>query len=156
MTHSARSELLDETIIEEINRLLHMASDLCMAYATACRRIDDPRLREDLDLLDHSHDRYRAELGDWIRSHGGKETGTGDWHGVVERARVVIGDISGDGGILRAMATNEADMAAAYRRLRETPGIPEEVLAIVDRALEHEQRLRVFYEQAVARVSPIA
>src|SRR5690554_5101759 len=156
MTQSERSTRLDETIIEEINQLLHLASNLCMAYATACRRLDDPRLREDLDLIDHSHDRYRAELGEWIRSHGGQEVGTGDWHSIVERARVVIGDISGDGGILRAMAKNEADMADAYRKLRETPGMPNEVLAIVDRALDHEQRLRVFYEQAVARVSPLA
>ena len=109
------SELTDASAVQQVNHLLHLANDLCMAYKAAIRRLDDASMREEFSALDHSHDRYRAELGEWVHAHGGQETGTGDWHGVVERMRVVLGDIAGDDGILRAMATNEEEMASAYR-----------------------------------------
>lgn len=148
------NEGVDSDTLREVNRLLTLASDLCMAYATAIRRVEDARLREELDRLDHSHDPYRAALGDWVRRHGGDEAGTGDWHGVVERMRVVLGDLSGDVGILKAMATNEAEMAQAYREARSKSGMASDVIEMIEDALKHEADLRGFYEQAIAALTP--
>lgn len=146
------SEDADRTTLREVNRLLTLASDLCMAYATAIRRVEDRRLQEELDRLDHSHDRYRAALGDWVRRHGGDESGTGGWRGVIERMRVVLGDLSGDAGIVKAMATNEADMAQAYREARSKPGMDPEVLAMIEDALTYELEVRAFYDKAIAEL----
>ncbi len=140
----------DQRAVHEINHILHLANDLSMAYATAARRIGDATLREELLQLDHSHDRHRVELGDWVRLHGGREAGRGDWHGIVERIRVVVGDLEGDEGILRAMATNEHELRAAMREAHERPGMPRELQAILGRALDHEQLHELYYQRALA------
>jgi len=147
------------SIVEKINddqasaltHLLNLANDLCLAYGTARRRLEDPKLREQFEELDKSHDRFRVELAECITDLGHEATATGDWHGVLERGRVVIGDIQGDIGILKAMATNEQEMISAYREAIHKHNLPNKAIVLIERALTHEAKHQEFFDTALQR-----
>jgi hypothetical protein len=54
-------------------------------------------------------------------------------------------------GILKAMAANERDMCQAYKRALAHPGMPVEVTGVISRALAHETRHLLLYEQFLGR-----
>ncbi len=130
-----------------LNHLLHLANDLCLAYRTALRRISSRELAEDLRALDTSHDRFRIELGECVTNLGHTPTAKGDLHGMLERGRVVVGELHGDDGILRAMAKNEAEMLSAYQDALQDEALPEEAVAIIERAIAHEESHSEFYRR---------
>jgi hypothetical protein len=142
---------VDSEIAQQLNHLMHLANDLCLAYGTAIRRIEDAHLKEQMVQLDRSHDRFRVELGEWIEGMGFHSVQTGDLHGLLERIRVVIGDLSGDEGILKAMAVNEEEMASALRVARKHPGMPADAIVIIEQTLEHEKHHREFYDRLLGR-----
>ena len=134
-----------------LNHLLHLANDLCLAYGTALRRIDDEELVETMVELDKSHDRYRVELAECVTNLGHTPAEKGDLHGMVERGRVVLGELQGDEGILRAMAKNEEEMAAAFREALHEHALPSTAIAVIERALEHEAKHLDFYNRTLGR-----
>ncbi len=144
-------EKLDNDQAHALNHLLHLANDLCLAYGTARRRIESPELLEALTQLDTSHDRYRVELAECVADLGHTPAEKGDLHGVLERGRVVLGDLQGDEGILRAMAKNEEEMASAYREALHKHALPAPAIAVIERALAHEADHTEFYNRALGR-----
>ena len=82
---------------------------------------------------------------------GKKPTSSGDLHGLLERGRVILGDLNGDVGILKAMAANEDEMCAAYQQALNHPGMPAEESMIISRALRHETRHRALYDRLLGR-----
>ncbi len=136
-----------------LNHLLHLANDLCLAYGTARRRVESEPLQARLKQLDTSHDRYRIELAECVTALGHSPAEKGGLHGMLERGRVVLGELHGDDGILRAMAKNEAEMAMAYRDALRGPALPERSVAIIERALAHEATHKEFYETALEHVA---
>ncbi|MCP4443779.1 MAG: DUF2383 domain-containing protein [Myxococcales bacterium] len=134
-----------------LNHLLHLANDLCLAYGTARRRISDPALLETMGELDTSHDRYRIELAECVTALGHTPAEKGDLHGMLERGRVVLGELHGDEGVLRAMAKNEEEMASAFREALHAHLLPAEAIAIIERALAHEETHAEFYNRALGR-----
>ena len=75
----------------------------------------------------------------------------GDLHGMLERGRVVLGELKGDEGILRAMAKNEEEMASAFREAVHDHKLPSDVIEIIKRALAHEDSHRGFFNKALGR-----
>ncbi len=137
--------------VQALNHLLHLANDLCLAYGTALRRLDDEKLITTLKDLDKSHDRFRVELAECVTALGHEPTEKGDLHGMLERGRVVLGELQGDEGILRAMAKNEEEMAAAYREALHNHTLPAKINAIIEKALAHEATHQKFYDEALGR-----
>lgn len=149
-----RSRLVDRIerdLAKQLNHLLHLSNDLGNAYASAVERLDDERLKKAMVQLDASHRRWRTQLEEYIVSLGIAPARKGDLHGLWERVRVVLGELQGDAGVLRAMATNEEEVSSAFRALRNQPGVPGEVLTILDDALQHEVYHRDFYDRALGR-----
>jgi uncharacterized protein (TIGR02284 family) len=142
---------IDDELAHTLNHLLHLGYDLHGAYKTALARIQDPALRESLEHLDDSHEGYLEALSTCVENLGKKATTSGDLHGILERGRVILGDLSGDQGILRAMAANEEEMCAAYKEALNHPGLPAEVSTVISRALAHETRHQSLYDQLLGR-----
>ncbi len=134
-----------------LNHLLHLSNDLCLAYGTALRRLDDEKLIKALTELDKSHDRFRVELAECVTELGHDPAEKGDLHGMLERGRVVLGELQGDEGILRAMAKNEEEMAAGYREALHEHNLPANVVSIIEKALAHEASHQSFYDKALGR-----
>jgi len=132
-----------------LKRILFLANDLCLAYGTAIRRIDDASLRETLMKMDKSHDRHRVELSDFISGLGYNPPDTGGLHGVVERCRVIVADLRGDDAILQAMAQNEAELLSAYEEAEQQSGLPPKVSGFLTRAVLHERAHRQYFDDAL-------
>ena len=141
------SDRIDHDQASRLIHLLHLANDLCLAYRTAVRRLDDAKLRDELGAMDRSHDRLRAQLGDLIENLGHTPVATGDLHGLIERGRVVVGGWQGDEGILRAMANNEEELNAALREELHQSGLSAKATAAMEEALELGSHHRQYYNQ---------
>ncbi len=139
----------DRELFRLLKRILFLANDLCLAYGTAIRRIDEDSIRETLIEMDKSHDRYRVELSDFICELGYDAPDTGGLHGVVERGRVIVADLSGDGAILRAMAKNEAELLAAYEEAAQQSGLPQKISEFLARAVLYEKTHRQYFDDAL-------
>lgn len=142
---------IDGDLAHLLNHLLHLGYDLTGAYKTALARIEDPELRNRLRHLDESHEGYLRELSDCVINLGRTPTTSGDLHGLLERGRVILGDMTGEAGILKAMAANEEEMCSAYKNALSHPGVPIEVSAVLSRALAHETRHRALYDKLLGR-----
>lgn len=141
---------IDDELAQSLNHLLHLGYDLSGAYKMALSRLEDSELKQSLDYLDKSHEGLLEDLATCVSSLGKTPTTSGDLHGLLERGRVLLGDLRGDDGILRAMATNEADMCSAYKKVLEQPGLPPEIAVVITSALAHENRHKAIYERLLA------
>tara|TARA_R110002096_G_scaffold350395_3_gene543609 strand:+ start:58605 stop:59162 length:558 start_codon:yes stop_codon:yes gene_type:complete len=138
---------IEEDQLQQLNHLIHLANDLCLAYGTARRRLENSKLIEIFTDLDKSHDRFRIQLGECVTNLGHTPPETGDLHSMIERGRVVIGELQGDEGIVRAMAKNEEELADAFREAILDQLLPANVLEIVKQALAHEDSHRAYYNK---------
>ncbi len=141
----------DREMFRLLKHILYLANDLCLAYGTAIRRIDEDSVRETLMCMDKSHDRHRVELSDFISGLGYSAPDTGGIHGVVERCRVVVAELRGDGAILKAMAQNEAELLMAYEEAEQQSGWPKKIAEFLTRAVLHERTHRQYFDDALQR-----
>ena len=142
---------IDSDLAHVLNHLLHLGYDLSGAYKTAIARLEDPELTKRLQHIDDSHEGHLRELSDCVLNLGEMPTTSGDLHGLLERGRVILGDLRGPSGILKAMAANEEEMCSAYRAALARPGVPIEVSAVLSRSLAHETRHRALYDRLLGR-----
>lgn len=141
----------EQDLVSMLKHLLHLANDLCLAYGTAIPRIENRALRETFQKFDKSHDRYRVELAESIVALGSTAPCTGDLHGLVERGRVLLADLSGDSAIVQAMAVNEEELSSALRTAKHHVGLPPKLVDLLDRAIQHEHHHRRFYDDTLGR-----
>ena len=59
---------IEEDQLQQLNHLIHLANDLCLAYGTARRRLENSKLIEIFTDLDKSHDIFRIQLGECVRA----------------------------------------------------------------------------------------
>lgn len=142
---------IDRDLAQVLNHLLHLGYDLAGAYKTARARLKNPALLERLRAIDESHLGYMRDLSECVVNLGHTPTTSGDLHGLLERGRVILGDLRGELGILKAMAANEKDMCTAYKRALAHPGMPSEISVVISKALAHETRHRVLYDHILGR-----
>src|SRR5690606_24034902 len=97
------------------NQIIRLGLDLCGAYELALRAVSSPLLPGKFRLLRASHKRHFDLLRWCVLSLGGKPAQSESLRGLVERGRVLLGELRGDEGIMRAMAINEAAYRVALR-----------------------------------------
>lgn len=144
-------ERIEHDHAERFMHLLSVANDLHLAYGTAIKRISDANLRQGMIDLDQSHNEIRAELAALVSELGKSPSDRGDFHGLWDRVKVVVGGLRGDEGILQAMAENEGELASAFREVQHMPGLPEKGQAVLQNGLAHEHAHRSFYDRALGR-----
>lgn len=142
---------IERDIAHMVNHLLHLNYDLSGAYKTALRRVEDPELKRRMARVDSTHEPYVRELSEFVLDLGKTPTASGDLRSLLERGRVLLGDLSGEQGILEAMAANEAEIHTAYREVLQKPGMPPRLTEIVTRALQQETLHRAFYDDLLGR-----
>lgn len=144
---------IDREIAHLLNHLLHLGYDLIAAYSTALARLKSAELRECLHFLGESHRTYLGALSECVINLGYTPTTSGDLHGLLERGRVILGDLRGAVGILKAMAANEEDMCRAYKEALMNPGMPADVRVVISEALAHETHHLILFDRLLKRES---
>jgi hypothetical protein len=89
-------------------------------------------------LADHRS--HAEELGIVVRNLGGHPAGHGDLRQVLTRGKVVLGALSGERAVLEAVRGNEAEAVSAYADAVSQPGIPVDVITVLERQLAVERR----------------
>jgi len=142
---------IDRDLAKLLNHLLRLGHDLMGAYEAAIGHIEDDALKIELRLLEGAHGRQMRELGGAVETLAGQPASHRDVRALVEQGRVYVAALAGDEAVLNAMAKNEAALADAYRAAQGHAGLPEDIRAIIARAITDESKHRAFYDELLRR-----
>ena len=132
----------NEKVIKKLNELIHLDYDAIEAYEAAIARLEDTTARAKLQEFMQDHVRHTENLSKLVRQHGGKAANKGDIKRVLTKGKVVIGNIAGDNGILKAMKTNEDETNEKYEKALQMEGLDAATRHTLQQNLDDERRHR--------------
>ncbi len=141
-------------VIAFLNRLIQLDYDSIEAHKSAILRLSDASDRAELGAFVADHRRHVDELAFIVRNLGGEPSSHGDLRQVLAKGKVVLGALTGDCAVLEAMRGNEAASAGHYEAAASQPGIPVDILAVLERNCADERRHYAWYKSRVERMSP--
>jgi len=127
-------------VVALLNRLIQLDHDAIEACKAAMDRVARSEDREQLGAILADHRRHAEELGLVVRNLGGHPASHGDLRQVLTRGKVVLGALSGERAVLEAVRGNEAEAVLAYADAVSQPGIPVDVMTVLERQLAVERR----------------
>jgi ferritin-like metal-binding protein YciE len=127
--------------IDAVKELIELDYDAIGAYEAAIIRLERAEYRKKLQEFKEDHERHVKELTAFLTTLGkATPSGPDNTKSLMAKAKVILGSIIGDGKILSAMLSNEADTNTAYERMNkradELPG--SNIHKIIARGLEDE------------------
>lgn len=139
---------LDPQQIEKLCDLIQLDRDAVEAYEAAINRIDAANFRARLSDFKTDHERHIADLSAIVRQNGHRPPTEGDFKRFLTQGKVVLGDLIGNRGILRAMLSNEKDTNQQYEEAIADPMLVThpEVRAVLERNLADERRHKAWIE----------
>lgn len=126
-------------VIALLNRLIQLDDDSIEACKVAIARLRDSDDRKELSALLADHRRHVDDLAFVVRNLGGEPAAHGDLRQVLTKGKIVLGGLTGEHAVLEAMRSDEADVAAAYEQAASQPGIPVDVLKVLERNRDDER-----------------
>lgn len=140
---------VDKKVVGELNKLIELEFDAIGAYEAAIKRLESRELSATLDTFLSDHRRHLTELTEAVVRLGGRPKTHGDAKRVLTKGKVVLGDIIGDRGIIKAMDSNEKETNAKYEAALKLRGLPPNVVSMLERALEDERTHKRWTEAQV-------
>ena len=128
--------------IDLLHHLIALDYDAIEAYDTAIEQLSDGLCREKFRIFREDHQRHTFELGQILMELGELPPDGPDMREILTTGKVVLASLVGDGGILRAMKSNEDDTNRAYERAFAHRSVPASVGPLLERALSDERRHR--------------
>jgi uncharacterized protein (TIGR02284 family) len=144
---------LEDDVLDMLNSLITLDYDAAEAYRAAIERLERPEYQDALSDFLADHLRHTTELAAHVRVFGGTPAERPGMKSLLTTAKVAMGNIVGDGGVLRAMLSNEEDTNMAYERAAAHVGLSHNLRALLDSNLEDERRHRNWIEQALAKAA---
>lgn len=133
-------DMSDKDVIQTLNELIQLDFDATKIYDQALEHVDDPIVREDLELFRADHERHIVELTRAVEELGGEvEEVSRDIKGVLLEGMTKLRSATGTLGALRAMRMNEKLTNRSYDKAAGKE-LPAEAFDIVTRGLEDERR----------------
>jgi uncharacterized protein (TIGR02284 family) len=142
-------------VIALLNRLIQVDYDSIEACKSAIARLAEPSDRAQLGAFVADHRRHVDELAFIVRNLGGEPASHGDLRQVYARGKVVLGGLTGDKAVLEAMRSNEAEATAHYEAAASQPGIPVDILAVLERSCADERRHQAWFALRLERSAPL-
>lgn len=133
-----------------IHSLIELDHDAIEAYSTAISRVEDAQIRRALEDFRGDHVRHVHELGKALRELGREAPSGADVKAVLAQGKVVLGTISGDKGILRAMRSNEKDTNRAYERATNRDDLSTDLARLLSDNLSDERRHLSWIEEKLS------
>ncbi len=139
----------DKTLCKELDSLIQLDIDAVNAYSMAIRNIDFQPIADQLTRFRGDHERHVADLSEIVRRHGGEPPkSTPDFKGFIISGFTAIRSATGTEGALNAMRRNEQLTNATYQKSLGK-GFPADVVTVVQRNFEDEQRHLRYVEQTL-------
>lgn len=140
----------EEKLVDALIHLMELDFDTISAYEAAVERIASPEIKRALQKFLLDHWRHVRELQPLIEELGGKQPRSVDLKSMLTTGRVLLGQLTGDAGILSAMLANEDDTNSAYERSAARADLPGRMRNVLCRGLQDERRHRLWIEDRVA------
>ena len=143
---------LQSDFANALQELVELDYDAVEAYNKAIDRIENEEHKAKLIEFKEDHQRHIEEISNVLRKHG-KEVPKGpstvkQW---LTKGKVILGNITGDSGILSAMRSNEIDTNYAYDRMIDRDDIWEdEIKEILKKGQEDEKRHKAWLDSVLS------
>lgn len=143
----------ENRLVDTLKNLIQLDFDAIEAYRAAIKRIDHAEIKTRVGEFMSDHERHTRELSELVRELGDTPPTSGDIKAMLTKGKVVIGNLIGDRGVLKAMKSNEDETNTAYEQaLARTDISPVRVREVLERNLEDERRHRAWIEQKLAQI----
>jgi uncharacterized protein (TIGR02284 family) len=139
-------------VISVLNNLVELDYDAIEAYKAAIDRLSGLADRQQLGEFLADHRRHVTELSLIVRNFGAEPPKHGDVKQVLTKGKVVLGGLMGEKAVFEAMRSNEDDTNRMYEKATNEPGIPVDVLAVLERNLSDERRHRAWFVDRVRSI----
>lgn len=143
----------ETNLLDTLKDLIALDYDALSAYKAAIDRLDDPICRSVLREFMMDHRRHTEDLSPVVTALGGVAPTEGDMKVLLTKGKVLVGQITGDHGILAAMRSNEDDTNKAYENAVRRSDVPADIRPILERALADERRHRAWIEGTLQRMN---
>jgi uncharacterized protein (TIGR02284 family) len=137
----------ESSFVEMCSDLIELDFDAIEAYEAAIDRFESDDYKHVFRQFLADHERHVRELSEVVRRNGSTPPSKGNFKRLLTKGKVVLGNMAGDRGILKAMKTNEDDTNEAYERASGRFDVPAETKAVLERALQDERRHREWIEK---------
>lgn len=142
----------ETNLVDLLKHLIELDFDAIAAYQAAIERLTDPSFKSVLREFMADHGRHTQDLSPFVSAMGEDPPTQGDLKSLLTKGKVLIGQITGDTGILSAMRSNEEDTNTAYERAVERADVPVDIRDALQRALADERRHRAWIEGTLQRI----
>jgi uncharacterized protein (TIGR02284 family) len=136
-------------VVSVLNNLIELDYDAIEAYKAAIDRLSGLSDKQQLGEFLADHRRHVTELSLIVRNFGSEPRKHGDIKQVLTKGKVVLGGLIGERSVFEAMKSNEDDTNRIYEKATNEPGMPVDVLAVLERNLADERRHRAWFMERV-------
>lgn len=142
----------ETNLIDTLNNLIRLDFDAIEAYQAAINRLQDATCKEQLTQFMRDHERHTRDLSAIVTQLGATPATESDLKAWLTQGKVVIGNLTGDSGILKAMKSNENDTNTAYERALGRGDATPDVQEVLQRNLDDERRHRSWIETRLTQM----
>ena len=130
----------NDSLIDELNRLIQLDFDASKTYEQAIKKVDDPAVRDDLEQFRLDHLRHINNLSTLVQELGGTPIDAHrDFKGLLLESMTWLRSATGTKGALKAMRMNERLTNTTYRKASDAD-IPPQVRTLLEENLADERR----------------
>jgi hypothetical protein len=122
-------------LADHLNRIISLSRDVGASYETALHRIEHGDFRALLKSQEGELGGHIEALGVRVRELGAEPTHRGDTHRILDQARVVLGDVVGDSGILSALKSNLQELRDSLHAALASEGFVKEDRDVLERGV---------------------
>lgn len=142
----------ETNLVDTLNNLIRLDFDAIEAYQAAINRLQDATCKEQLTQFMRDHERHTRDLSVIVSQLGSTPATESDLKAWLTQGKVVIGNLTGDSGILKAMKSNEDDTNTAYERALSRGDATPNVQEVLQRNLDDERRHRSWIETRLTQM----
>lgn len=132
---------------EHLESLLQLDYDAIEAYEAAINRMENQSYKLKLQEFKKDHENHIKDTSPFLKKAGHKPpTGPGV-KSLLTQGKVVLANIIGEAGILKAMRSNEEETNLAYEQINGYPDLPVELKKTLQKGLADERKHKSWIEK---------
>lgn len=139
----------EDTLEGLLSDLIKLDFDAAEAYEAAINRLENTKFKKQLSEFRKDHLHHTKNLGEILRDMGKNIPKGPDAMQLLTQGKVVIGNIFGDEGILKAMKANEDVTNMSYEKAINHKKVTTEIRKILEQNLDDERRHRAWIMEQI-------
>jgi rubrerythrin len=132
---------------EDLESLLQLDFDAIEAYEAAINRIDNQSYKSRLREFKEDHQNHIKDTAPFLKKVGHTPPSGPGVKSLLTQGKVVLANIIGDAGILKAMRSNEEETNRAYEKINSYEDLPADLKKILQKGLADERKHKNWIEK---------